>query len=473
MIGVKTVRKGTRAYFPRKKVQIVFEKAVRPMIEKEHNVHIEKNEDKETAGFLFGLRELKLKVNLNFNDYALNFVESRETGGRLLFMITNQVIKGQVRFHIQKKVHIIVDLGSIIDKEYTIDFAIKIPKIVVEARLFAGKEGIPQVDLKFSLEGLDLSSNLMFDVENKDLLSEVIELTQLLWLPIVETALTDTMAPKLNEEVTKGVNEAIQKEFKKEIVLKSPVNLTMDVTCHEITIENDFVIVTIDGHFNNSENPRDMDTVAAPTHDMPHITEQLEPDEIAVQISDDNLYTFIYAALQNKIDVDIDVDKLICNKITVFREPNYSTVVALLREYDDSDPEKKKIKGLQVSTELFVKVTVDLEAVPNFDVRLKAKALVDEIRIVKEKRTDTQFFLSIAISNIDVLSIFNEKMEPIVNLHTNQVCFNALRVKMAKNKITKEIIVEMVKVSDHMTFEAARFITAPNYLVMTGLLHFS
>ena len=45
--------------------------------------------------------------------------------------------------------------------------------------------------------------------------------------------------------------------------MPSPLNLTVDLTCHDITIANDFIIVTVDGHFNNSKNPRDMDEVAA------------------------------------------------------------------------------------------------------------------------------------------------------------------------------------------------------------------
>ncbi len=464
------MRKGTRLYFPKKKVQAVFDNAVKPMVEKDFDIHLEKNEDKEAAGFKLGLRELKLKVSLNFAEYALNFVENRDDKGHLLFMVTNQLIKGQVRFHIEKKVHMFVDLGSLIDKEYVVDFAIKIPKIVIESKLLVGPEGIPQVALKFTLEDLDLSSNLMFDVENKDILSEVVELTQMLWLPIVEAALMDNMAPKLNDDVTKAVNEAIQKEFKKEIVLKSPLNLTMDVTCHEIDIANDFVIVTIDGHFNNKENPRDMDQVAAPTHDMPRVADKLSSDEIAVQISDDNLYTFIYACLQNKLDIDIDVDKSICNKITVFREPNYSAVVALTRQKDDKD--EKKTIGIQINTEVFTKMTVDLTAIPNFDVRLKTKASVMNIEIVHDKRTDKQFFLNLSIGNIEVLSLFNENMDTMVNLKTNQPIFNKIRDKMAENKIKKEVAVDMVKITDHMRFEATRFIVAENFLVCTGLLHF-
>lgn len=465
------MRKGTRVYFPKKKVQLVFDHAVKPLLEKDIDIHLEKNEEKEAAGFKLGLKEIKLKTQFNFGEYALNFVESRDTGGHLMFMITNQLIKGQVRFHIEKKVHVFVDLGSLIDKEYTVDFAIRIPKVIIQANLKAGPEGIPQVELKFRLEELDLSNNLMFDVENKDILSEVIELTQVLWLPIVEAALVDFMAPKLDEEITKAVNEVAKKEFKKELVLPSPLNLCMDVTCHEIDIANDFIIITIDGHFNNKQNPRDMDEVAAVTHDMPRIIDKLLPDEIAVQISDDNIYTFIYACMQNKLDVEIDVDKAICNKITVFREPNYSVVVALLRQHDEK--EKEKIIGLKIQAEIFSKITVDLTAVPSFDVRLKAKATIEDIKIVGEKRTDKEFFLSLGITNIEVLTLFNEEMETVVNLHKNQPIFNAIRCKMAENKITKEVIVKMVKVTDNMHFEATRLLVSENYVVATGIFHFS
>ena len=62
-------------------------------------------------------------------------------------------------------------------------------------------------------------------------------------------------------------------------------------------------------------------------------------------------------------------------------------------------------------------------------------------------------------------------MHPLVSLHKNEKVFNAIRKKMAENKITKEIMVKMVNIADKVHFEGNRIIAADNYIVMTGLLH--
>ena len=183
------------------------------------------------------------------------------------------MVKGQVKLHVEKQMHVIVDLGMLINKDYIVDFAVNIKSIVVESRMKAGKNGVPEVELMFTLDDLDLANNLKFDIENKDVLTEVIDLLKGIWLPIVDGVLRTALTPKLNEEVTKVVNETLQKEYKKEIILPSPLNLLVDLTCHDIAIANDFIIATVDGHFNNSKNPRDMDEVAALTFDMPLITD--------------------------------------------------------------------------------------------------------------------------------------------------------------------------------------------------------
>ena len=124
---------------------------------------------------------------------------------------------------------------------------------------------------------------------------------------------------------------------------------------------------------------------------MPLIADQLSTEEVAVQISDDNIYTLIYGMLQNQIDFDIDVDKSICNEVKIFREPNYSAVIALLRQKDEADA--SKTVGLQVTSELFVRVTVNLDGVPNFTLKVKVRAIVEDIEILTGKRTDTEFFV--------------------------------------------------------------------------------
>ena len=105
--------------------------------------------------------------------------------------------------------HVIVDLGTLINKDYIVDFAVNIKSIVVETRMKAGKNGIPEVELMFTLDDLDLANNLKFDIENKDILTEIIDLLKGIWLPIVDGVLNTALTPKLNEEVTKAVNETL------------------------------------------------------------------------------------------------------------------------------------------------------------------------------------------------------------------------------------------------------------------------
>lgn len=118
-----------------------------------------------------------------------------------------------------------------------------------------------------------------------------------------------------------------------------------------------------------------------------------------------------------------------------------------------------------------MKVTVNLDGMPNFTLKVKVKAIIKDIEILTGKRTDTEFYVQITVKNIEVLALYDDNMHPIVAFHKNEKIFNAIRHKMAENKITKEIKVKMINIADKVYFEGNRIIAADNYVVMTGLLH--
>ena len=469
--GVKVVRRGTRAYIPKKKLQDIVERGVRPLVEKEYSFHIEKNDVQSVGGFQVGLRELTIELHLSLAKYALNFLQSENDSGKLVFLLEDQMVKGQVKVHVDKQLDLLVTQTELINKDYIIDFALLITKLIVEVDLKATKDGVPQIGLKLSLENLDLANNLKFDVENKDILTSLIDLLKGVWLPIVEGVLMESLLPKANEEITKTINDTLIKEFKREIPIEGPLCIQIDLTIHEILIGENFIILTIDGHFNNFKNPRDMDQVAHPTFDMPKIIDELRDDEIAVQISYDNVYTLIYAILQNRVDIQIDVDKSICNSVTVYREPNYSAVIALLPQKEDNTKgEKTTTVGIKVDAEIFSKITVDLKPLPDFSVKVKARTEVCDVKILDGKRTADEFFMTISIANTEVLGLYGEDMNPSVDLKKNNVVYNKLRDKMSKDKITQEIKVKAVKLGERGKFMATRLVVEENYIVLVGML---
>lgn len=214
--GVKVVRRGTRAYIPKKKLQDIVERGVRPLVEKEYSFHIEKNDVQSVGGFQVGLRELTIELHLSLAKYALNFLQSENDSGRLVFLLEDQMVKGQVKVHVDKQLDLLVTQTELINKDYIIDFALLITKLIVEVDLKATKDGVPQIGLKLSLENLDLANNLKFDVENKDILTSLIDLLKGVWLPIVEGVLMESLLPKANEEITKTINDTLIKEFKRD-----------------------------------------------------------------------------------------------------------------------------------------------------------------------------------------------------------------------------------------------------------------
>lgn len=470
--GVKTVRRGTRAYLPKKKIQELIEKGLRPMIEKEYPIHVEKNEVTEVAGFAVGLRELNINLKLSLESYAINFLDAEHHGGKLIFILESQQVKGQVKIHVDKKMEIVVNMGDIINKDYVIDFSFILQRLVVEAE-FRAENGLPRAQLKVMIEDLELERDLKFIIENSDLITGAITLFKPVWMPLVEHELKNKVLPKLDDEVTKAVKELIEKHYKPVVDIEGPLNLQIDVTVHEILVRRDFLILTIDGHFNNSKNGRDMDQVANPTFDMPKILDTLSGEDIALQISDDNLYTLIYAILQNKVDIEVDIDKLLCNNIVLYREPNYSAVIAILRKKEDNtEGSAAQNLGIRIAFEIFAKVTVDLKPLPDFDVRLKVKSELCDLEILDEKRTAEEFFVKLAIADTEVLSLYDEEMHAIAKLSKNNTVYNKIRDKMAKEKITQEIKVKTIKVGEKGRFAPTRMEVSDNFLVVVGHLTF-
>jgi len=472
--GVKVVRRGTRVYFPKKKIQELFEKGLKPMVEKAYPIHLERNEVQEVAGFTVGLRELNVNLQLHLDNYAMTLVETEGTGGKLIFIMECQPVNGEVKIHVEKALNVIVNMGDLINKDYTILFSFVLQRLVAEVEFKAGKDGIPEVTLDIKVEDLNLTRDLKYSVENGDMITGILDLLKGFWLPIVESEIKKNVLTKAGAEVTTIVNTAIQSNFKKVIDIEGPLNLQIDVTVHEVMIKKDFLILTIDGHFNNSKNPRDMDQVANPTFDMPKILDELSSDDIALQISDDNIYTLIYAFLQNRLDIEIDIDKSICNSITVFREPNYSAVVSLLKEKaDNTEGQAGENINFILKFEIFTKITVDLKPLPDFDVRVKAASEICQFQILDEKRNEKEWYFKLSVANTEVLTLFDEQLNAIFKLSHNNAIYNKIREKMSKEKITQEVKAKIIKVGDRGLFAPSRIAVADSYLVVVGHLNFA
>ena len=436
------------------------------MIAKQYTHHIESNEVKSVAGFAIGLRELDVLLDLKLDTYALNFINCQEDAGKVIFLLENQMVKGKVKLHIDRDIEMIVKIGTLVNKDYIIDFSFLIHKLIVEVKFKANKDGTPDIELKVSLEDLQLTNDLKFDIENGDLITDVISYLKDLWLPQVESIVLKDLFPKINSEVGGIINQQIAENFKKKINFDDKLKLQIDVTCHDLSVHNDYLIATIDGHINNYENPRNMDEVAFPTYDMPQIdTSMLQPQEIALQLSYDNIYTMIYAALQNKIDFQIDVDKAICNSITIFREPNYSAVITLLRATED---EGGKDIGLHIGTEMFLKVKVNLNGLPDFDIKVKVKADIIDVKMLGDKGTADASFLNIKVTNTEVLTLFDDNMNSVVELHKNGAVYNKIRNFMADNNITKEIAINKIAMGEHGNMLIKRIIPCNGYAIFTA-----
>lgn len=465
-----STRRGTRAYIPKAKVQEAFEKAVRPIIEKQYSHHLETNEVKSVAGFQVGLQELTIEIDLNLDKYALNFVDLKDDKGKIVFLIENQLIKGQVKIHVDRDLELIVKLGTLINKDYIIDFAFKLNKLVLETQIEISEDKVPEIKLEVKVENLDMNQDLIFEIENSDLITDLISYLKDWWMPTAEAILMNQFFPKLQTEITTKVNEEVRANYQQVVKVDAKLSLEIDITIHEFLIHDDYIIVTIDGHFNNYENRRNMDEVAYPTYDMPKLDlSLLSKDELAFQMSDDNIYTLIYAILQNRIDFEIDVDKSLCNSITIFREPNYSAVFAIMRDVDKKDG---KPVGLHISAEMFLKLTVNLVGMPDFDVKLKVKTHLVDIGIIGDRGTEDAFYLKLAVADSQVLDLYDDKMNTIVALHHNNVIYNKIRDKMAKNKAIKEIAVNKIKMGDHCSFHATRIMPFDGFMALCGVLKF-
>lgn len=463
-------RRGTRVYLPKVTIIDSVERIVRPLVEKSYSHHLETNEVQTVAGFQVGLRELTVGIDLSLEQYELSFVDLEDKKGKIVFVIENQVIKGQAVMHIDRDIELIVKLGSLVNKDYIIDFDFKLNKLILEVEIDIGEDNVPQIKLEVKLEDLNLAENLNFEIKNSDLISDLVSYLKGFWMPIVETILMKELFPKLNTEVADKINGEIRSKYERKVKVDDKLHLEIDITVHEFSIHAEHIVVTIDGHFNNYDNRRNMDEVAYATYDMPGLDlSLLQKGELAFQMSDDNIYTLVYAILQNKMNFEMDIDKSVCNSITVQREPNYSAVIAILRDTDENDG---KPTGLHISAELFLKITINLVAVPNFDLKVKVKSELVDIGILGDKGTDDAFFLNLSVINTIVLDLYDDKMNTLVGLHHNNTIYNKIRDKMASSKITQEIAVNKIKVGDNCGFHATKIMPFDGFMAMVGVLKF-
>ena len=453
-------------YIPKRKIQRVFDRVVRPAIAKQYSHHLESNEVRNIAGFTVGLRQLNVQLDLKLDNYSLNFVKSEVGSGKLIFLLENQEVKGQVTLHIDRDIEMIVKLGTLINKDYVIDFSFLIHRLVAIVTFKVNKDGLPDVDLQISLEDFELVNDLKYEIENSDLITDILSYLNDLWMPQVQSLLLNDLFPKLSKQITSLINDKIRESLKKQLQFDDVLKLQIDITCHDLAVIDDYVVATIDGHFNNYENPRNMDEVAYPTYDMPVLdTACLNQYEIGLQMSYDNIYTLIYAVLQNRIDFEVEVDKALCKSITIYREPNYSAIVSLLHETHDCQGTDI---GLHVAAELFLKLKINLDALPNFDVKVKIKADVIDVKMLGDKGTDDASYICITAANAEVLTLYDDAMNSIVELHHNGKIYNRVRDYMASHKIRKEIALNKIVLGDHGHLVVKRILPFEHFAVVTA-----
>ena len=460
----KLRKNGVKAYLSRTKCEDVFERYIRKEIEKKYEVHQTSNDIKSIASVQVGLKKLDIIADIKFFSYQIDFDNKAD---ELKFVLRNQQIEGSIVLHIEKQANFIVNLGDIHNKDYNINFLLLIKQLTIGVKIVPQASGIPQAIINVSLQDFDLVRDLNYHIENTDFLTDLVNLTKALWMGEVGIQITNTLLPQMNQQITKIANEKIAEFFKPTFAYegeKKDVNVSVDLSVESFELNNNFAILVLNGFINNTVRPRKPYTILPQNHNLPDISKITGEDCVAVQVSDDVIHSAITAYFLNDINIETPMKEGGLKAVIVKHRPEDVPVIGILRDED--------LYGcdLFITLETNFMITAKHSFLPDVGMGAKVRVKVSNIKIIEKPGVEDAVFLTIKISNVEVLEMYDYKMNPMSETMRKSKVTSTIREKAASTVIDKEIEIKKVKFGNS-TFEAMSFIVYDDFITLVGKLN--
>lgn len=453
---------GVRAYVSKDKLVEIFNRFLRSQVEKRYEVHERDDKDKDIASVMVGLRETDIVFDANFSTFH---VEKEGSKDMLRFAIENQLIVGQIKLHLQKKAELGFSSAEIINKTYNIKFNFRLKKLVVGVKLTPGPEGFPLADIQVSLEQLELSKNLDYQILNPDLLTNVVSMTKGLWLSEVESALKKKLLPQLNSTISKVVNDGIRKFYLKEFKYeKENITLTVDLQTEGFEVNTDFLVVTLNGFVSNPKKPKKMYSILSQGsgYKIPDLSRIIGSDHAYVQVSDDVIHSGLAAYFLNELSWESAFKEAGCKSMVISHTASEPIKIEIKREDDCYGAELV----MTVQSRFLIKVKHTI--LPDIGLGAHIRLKVTDIKIKEKPEKEDSLFVSFKLSNIEILEMLDYKMNQMSETLRKSKITATVQQKSATAVVNKEVEIKKIRIGGSSLFQFLDYEVFDDFVGLKG-----
>lgn len=464
-----TVKGGACLYISKRLINDAFNRVVRPHIRRRFEHEKTSNDTDEVAGFVVGVRRAKIVADIKVDNLTIELNPGDTSTIRLI--ICDEVVTGELQFHVEKEAKFFKwSLGDYHNKDYLIDFTVKLKKISSSVSIVRGYDGIPVIEVKLDLEDFNLKNDTNYHIRNKDILTAILDVSDGIWMPIVEKEIRNNLICRLNYEINDAVNDEIRKVYKTSILIENGINFRLDLRYESFNVSCDFLRLSLNGHIENQrahdQNDKSMLTLDHTCGDLMDISSDLVGNRIHIQIADCVIYSAIHAYFKNDLKWSIPLEGGMVKGVTVSRQPEHTSGTYFIK----SDRVHSPIKDYAVSAEAQFIATVNQKYLPDVVIGANIGLMVTNIELA-DLTDDRKVHLKFKVHDISVKEVYNSKMEPLTSTGTKGMV-ELLKKKAAELNFDHSIQIEAIPLEGHCSLLPMSLISYRNFFLLTATIEF-
>ena len=183
-----------------------------------------------------------------------------------------------------------------------------------------------------------------------------------------------------------------------------------------------------------------------------------------MQVSDDVIHSAITAYFLNDINIETPMKEGGLKAVIVKHRPEDVPIIGILRDED--------LYGcdLFITLETNFMITAKHSFLPDVGMGTKVRVKISNIKIIEKPGVEDAVFLTVKISGVEVLEMYDYKMNPMSETMRKSKVTSTIKEKAASTVIEKEIEIKKIKFGNS-TFEALSFVVFDDFLTLVGTLN--
>jgi hypothetical protein len=333
------IASGLSAYIPIELLSDAIQYQLKPEIGKPINYTMNDGPSNEVfAGAKVGVRYANITLCLGLNRYSLDTDVSKPS--RLYFTVLHEKVGGIIGLHIAKEAPF--GWGDIHNRVYTINFELKLKNLTFIIDLGSTSDGFPKLDIGLSLEGLDAQDDLVYTINEKDLLTFVADISKPFWIGEINKVIQNELLPVLTSQMNHTVNMKIREIWRTHIDFENETNFRINLRIEKIVTTRRFVRLLVNGHVQNrneigkvSENFN----ISHRCHTMKDISPQIGAHKkIYIQLADCVVESAIKSYFQNPLSLSIPLESTWFKTLEISHNSKSPILSSFERSAHPSDP---------------------------------------------------------------------------------------------------------------------------------------